>query len=319
MTYTKKRKCDISPVRSTMQEHSSEPTPLTFQPRFTGEEQISGGAPEVEATDDLSPVPDSRKNRKKKLLIYATLLVLLTLTVSLSAVNLVFNYRHSGKIKSMLTVSGLTGNPAETTVTALVENTKDSLGLIAGRANQQAFPPRYIEENISHPPGRDEKINAGTEPVKLKPGLESNLPSIVTFRQDEKNIRLILLQNEVLELQVDSLKIEPAAFRDFQSFIETGKALIRHNATPQQNESSMTELQREEQRQNEVFRNTMLKALARDGLIREGQAPQVYLLWNNLYVDGQSQSRELFEKYKALYEEITGQHLKRQSEIQITH
>ena len=302
-----------------MQESAAEQTLFPF---LSGSPMKKKGAVEaiaIEVPDDHSPVPDGRKNRNKKLLVYTMLLVLLALTVSLSGIYLVYNYRHSGKIKSMLTISGLTDNPFEPPVSKPLSDTSDSLQRSTGRENQPAFPPRYAEENISHPPGVREAINDGSQPVMYHPGQETGLPSIVSFRQDEKNIRLIMLQQEVLALQVDSRIIEPDSFPNFQAFIETGKSLAHHSATPPQNESSTAELQREELRQREVFRNTMMKALARDGLIREGQAQQVHLLWNNLFVDGLSQSRELFEKYKALYEETTGHRLNRQSDIRITN
>ncbi len=178
------------------------------------------------------------------------------------------------------------------------------------------FPPAYPEENISRPEHITQPVK-NTAPAPQKISMQTPGEATVTFTHDDKKVKLVLLFDDIKDLYIDEVKIDPAHYGDYKEIVAAGKKLELDNRKNKENNLSKTE--REQQQQNEIILNSIIKSLARDELIAEGASFDFRLQWNKLFLNDQLQPTAVYEKYKALYEEASGQLLTQRSNIHIRH
>lgn len=191
-------------------------------------------------------------------------------------------------------------------------------GQLEIKTDNASFPPVYKEENITKPIP-DKKPIQQNLPVPQKTRSETDGPATISFLKDEKRIKMILYFGEIKELRIDEEIIDPIAYSDYTEIIQKGKTMEINSRREKEDDMELSDLEREQKRQNEVVLNTIMRALAKDELIIDGKSFDFRLLWYKLVVNGITQSNESYEKYKAIYEEASGKRLTEKSNVHIMH
>jgi hypothetical protein len=182
-----------------------------------------------------------------------------------------------------------------------------------------SFPPVYKEENISRPEGIVLPEKKTIPVIPEKSITKTDGAATITFNREEKKIKMILYFGEVKDLFIDGIRINPANYHEYSNVIDEGKNLEKTGREEKEETDGLSDLEREQKRQNELIMNTIMKVLAKDQLITDGQSFDFRLMWNKLVIDGNEQPKELYEKYRALYEEVSGKRLTEKSNIHIRH
>ncbi|MEP7167771.1 MAG: hypothetical protein ABI855_00215 [Bacteroidota bacterium] len=187
-------------------------------------------------------------------------------------------------------------NAIETEVPAALENnSKENL----------------ISEN-SEDKKKTETVNPALTPGKTKSNTAVGTKhyvgdATISFSSDNKKIKMTISpSNEIESLTVNDELISNESYKDYKNIIDEGLKLknekIKSGGGSSVEEPSISAAKR-------TIMNEMLKELTTDGLISSDQPFDFTLTGQELILNNQKQSPETFEKYKDVYEKVTGEKL----------
>jgi hypothetical protein len=151
-------------------------------------------------------------------------------------------------------------------------------------------------------------------PAPLKAALKPEASSMhysgnanINFSSGDKKINMVISpSNEIEQLKIDDELIAEANYKQYKSVIDEGLKLknekLKSNGSGNAEEQSLSSTQRN-------IMNAMMQQLAADGLVSSDKPFDFTLTGQEVILDNQKQSPETFEKYKGLYEKVTGEKL----------
>ena len=194
----------------------------------------------------------------------------------------------------------------------------DKTGETSVSANNNNLKNTAIESTLA---GKNEKEKNATtgksaEPVLSSENAKSNPVSgikhytgnaTISFSSDNKKIKMTISPaNEIEELLINEELIANESYKDYKSIIDEGLKLknekIKTGGGGSVEEQSLNAEKR-------TIMNEMMKELSSDGLITSDQPFDFTLTGQELILDKQKQSQETFERYKGVYEKVTGEKL----------
>lgn len=181
------------------------------------------------------------------------------------------------------------------------------------------FPPVYGEENITRPNTIEKTEDRPQNHDYGKVKAQASGPAAISFVYEDKKVKITLFEGEVQALVIDDELISQSDYISYTNIINKGRQLEKNSREENQNSTGTNTLEREQKRQNEIINNTIIKSLAKDGLISPDAHFDFRLVWYNVYINGRRQPMDVYEKYKVLYEEASGKRLMPGSDVYIKH
>jgi hypothetical protein len=175
------------------------------------------------------------------------------------------------------------------------------------------------EESTAVPPEEEKKVTARTTTAPEHARLQTAGDATVTFSYHEKNIKMVLSYDEVKELTIDGHTIEQTEYPAYADMIASGKTIEKTTRKQQEDNDGLSGAQRDQNKQNEIILNSLVKMLNGDGLVKDNQPFDFRLQWNKMTLNDQEQPDDVYRRYKALYEEASGKTLNEKSNIHIKH
>jgi|GEM_PF-7126111 len=177
-----------------------------------------------------------------------------------------------------------------------------------------AAPANSLAEN--KPESKNSTVNNSEKIVSVPEKTEPKTKSLtkhyagdinLNFSSHDKKIKMIISpDNEIGELKIDDELIAAENYKDYKSIIDEGLKLknqqFKNNGAAGSEEQSLSVAKRN-------VMNAMMKQLTSDGLISSEMPFDFTLTGKEIFLNDQKLPVETFEKYKSVYENITGEKL----------
>lgn len=262
------------------------------------------------------------RNKRNRHAFFAGILSLILLVATLKVYN---PFKEPDSVDTENSSDPITKSTSEMVEVADDKELHELQGTVTGETEKfwnfkkNVFPPVYKDENISRPEVSVIKKITDNVFSTEKISIQTDGFATINFSTDDQDVKMLLHFGEVKSLSINKKMIDPGAYPDYAKIIDTGIQLEKNSRTNKEEQTGLSDLDREKKRQNEIIMNSIIKSVARDALIADGQSCDFRLQWNNLTINNEPQPNELYEKYKALYEEASGKKLNARSNIHIAH
>ncbi|HKR04048.1 MAG TPA: hypothetical protein VJY62_05370, partial [Bacteroidia bacterium] len=128
----------------------------------------------------------------------------------------------------------------------------------------------------------------------------------INFSSDNKKIKMIISpSNEIAELKINDELISAQSYTEYKNIIDEGLKLKNEKITGEGGNSEVKSLSAAKRN----VMNAMMKELTADGLISSDKPFDFTLTGQEIFLNNEKQTAETFEKYKEVYEKLTGEKL----------
>ncbi len=158
------------------------------------------------------------------------------------------------------------------------------------------------------------RVNRREEIVK-KESFYFQGDAAVHFEEEGKNVEMIVNDDNV-QLKIDGKVIDPSNYDQYSSIIEKGKMMKVESDKLSDRKPNRNEA---DERKNKETMNAIISQLVADGILEADSRFEFRLTGTKMYIDEIEQSDSLYNKYRLLYENVSGNKLNTNSNIKIKH
>jgi hypothetical protein len=242
------------------------------------------------------------------------------LLIGLSAFGIFYAYNNNStrEIETQITASSNNSSLSSENTLKLSEPVSDNANKTAGVVEKNEVKNASTDNKLSEKSVESESTTSNTPekivsaPIKNEGGTGSMTKHYagdvnLNFSSDNKKIKMIVSpDNEIGELKIDDQLIAAENYKDYKNIIDEGLKLknqqFKNDGAAGSGEQSLSAAKRD-------VMNAMMKQLTSDGLISSDKPFDFTLTGTEIFLNNEKQPAETFEKYKGVYENVTGEKL----------